>query len=58
MTEIKDEILENKCPNCAIVFETTSIADVSSGDVTIDATVEYCPKCLYVNMSDVELSHY
>lgn len=47
---------KNYCTCCNIEFEIASNSDVYSGDVLLSTWVEYCPKCLYVNSSSVNIS--
>lgn len=46
----------NLCPNCKVPFQWTRVTDVNSGDVLITASVDYCPKCLYVYSGEITIS--
>ena len=52
-----DEInIKCSCPNCNIEFEDDSNSDIQSGDILISTWVEYCPECLYINDTQVNIS--
>jgi len=44
------------CPNCNIEFENAGNSDTQSGDILISTWVEYCPICLYIFDSGVDIS--
>ncbi len=48
---------EEKCPNCKIDLEWTNATGALAGDIYIDTAVTYCPKCLYLHRSEIDLSH-
>jgi len=56
---INSKIMSNEkdcCPNCNIELETDSNTEIQSGSILISTWVEYCPECLYVHSSDVDIS--
>ena len=46
-----------ECPDCKIEFEDAHVGDANGGDILVTTFVEYCPKCLYVNHYEVEISN-
>ena len=45
-----------KCDICNVDLEYTRIKDIDSGDVLVTCLIKYCPECLMVFESDVNLS--
>ena len=52
----KAETIKNKCPNCNVEYENAHVGDADGGGVLVSIQVEYCPECLYINNSNINLS--
>ena len=47
---------EELCPNCNTPFEHDHISGAEGALVIVEARIEFCLECLYINHSDIKIS--